>query len=430
MMAASNGFVVPTLSGNPPRPRDCDAVRMKKGNHYESPCYSGDRCGESSVAAICLAESPSFTFKKLRSATSSTAEGAYYADFNKDGNLDIVAGPYWYEGPDFQKKHEIRPPKAYDPKGYSDNFLTFTGDFNGDGWPDMLYVPFPGGEAYWYENPAGKDRPWKKHLALKDVGNESPMWADINGDGRPELIYNIDGYMGYATYDPAKPDEPWVFHPITPKGNTATPTASATATSTATAGSISSKRGWWEQPADAKPGEPWIRHPFYFADAAAQMLVYDVDGDGLADVITVWHCHQYGLVWYKQVRDAKGEITWQQHEILSPKPDLKSNALRISELHAMDLVDINGDGLKDILTGKRFWAHGPKGDVEPNAPAVVYWFEFGATRKGVEFIPHLIDDNSGVGTQVTAVDLNGDGIADVIVGNKKGTFVLLSQPAK
>ena len=187
--------------------------------------------------------------------------------------------------------------------------------------------------------------------------------------------------------------------------------------------------GWWEQPANAKPGKPWIKHPFKFAEAGAQMLVYDVDGDGLNDVITSWHCHLYGLVWYKQIRSRQGEITWQQHVILPPKPDLKSNALRISQLHALDLVDINGDGLKDILTGKRFWAHGPTGDVEPNAPAVVYWFELRRDKdQGVRFIPHMIDDDSGVGTQVTAVDLNGDGIPDVIVSNKKGTFLLLSQP--
>jgi len=45
----------------------------------------------------------------------------------------------------------------------------------------------------------------------------------------------------------------------------------------------------------------------------------------------------------------------------------------------------------------------------------------------VSFIPHLIDDTTGVGTQVFAADANGDGKPDVIVGNKRGTAVLLSE---
>jgi hypothetical protein len=39
----------------------------------------------------------------------------------------------------------------------------------------------------------------------------------------------------------------------------------------------------------------------------------------------------------------------------------------------------------------------------------------------------LIDDNSGGGTQVVAGDINGDGLPDIVVGNKKGTFVHLHQ---
>lgn len=385
------------------------------------------------VGSVCLAEKPVPTFKKLQLTDQFYCEGAYYADFNKDGKMDIVSGPFWYEGPDFQKKHEVRTPKAYDPKDYSDNFLTFTGDFNGDGWADIFYMPYPGKEGFWYENPAGKDAPWKKHLAFPVVDNESPTMGDINGDGRPELIFNTGGCLGYAAFDPAKPDEPWVFRPITPKGNYQKFTHGIGWGDVNNDGRMDmvEQEGWWEQPAGAKPGDPWVKHPFKFADAAAQMYVYDVDGDGLADIITSWHCHQYGLVWYKQVKDAKGEITWQQNVILPPKPDLNSAALRVSQLHALDLVDMNGDGLKDILIGKRFWSHGPTGDVEPDAPAVVYWFELRRDKeKGAQFIPHLIDDNSGVGTQVTATDLNGDGIPDVIVGNKKGTFIHLSQPAK
>jgi hypothetical protein len=376
---------------------------------------------------------PNPTFKKLRLSDKFYAEGAYYGDFNRDGKLDVVAGPFWYEGPDFQKKHEFRSVEAFDPKGYSHDFITFVADFNGDGWPDIFEIGMPSEPGYWYENPAGKEGPWKRRQALPNVGNESPMWGDVNGDGRPELVYNIDNYMGYATYDPAKPDQPWVFHAVTPKSNYHKYSHGIGFGDVNGDGRVDiiEAAGWWEQPANAKPDEPWIKHPFKFADAGAQMLVYDVDGDGLNDVITAWHCHLYGLVWYKQIRKQGGEIGWQQHVILSPKPDPKSSDLRISQMHAFDLVDINGDGLKDLVTGKRFWAHGPTGDVEPNAPAVIYWFELRRdAEKGAQFVPHMIDDDSGVGTQVAAVDLNGDGVPDVIVSNKKGTFLHLSQPAK
>lgn len=381
----------------------------------------------------CLAGEALPSYKKITLTDKFYCEGAYYADFNRDGKLDVVSGPFWYEGPDFQKAHEVRPPKAVDPKGYSDNFLTYTADFNSDGWPDIFYVPFPGAAGHWYENPQGKEGHWKSHLALKAVDNESPMWGDINKDGKPELIFNTGGQLGYAVWDPAKPYEEWTFVPISPKGGYHKFTHGIGFGDINGDGrnDLLEATGWWEQPPDAKPGDPWRKHPFSFGPAPAQMLVYDVDGDGLNDVVTSWHCHQYGLVWYKQLRDDKGETTWKQNIILPPKPQMKPDEFRISQLHALDLGDVNGDGVPDILTGKRFWAHGPKGDAEPDAPAVVYWFVTKRNPdKSVEFIPLKVDDNSGVGTQVAAADLNGDKVPDVIVGNKKGTFIFLSEPAK
>ena len=73
----------------------------------------------------------------------------------------------------------------------------------------------------------------------------------------------------------------------------------------------------------------------------------------------------------------------------------------------------------------------PRATSRPTRPAVLYWFELQRDEKaGAQFVPHQVDDNSGVGTQVIAKDLNGDGVPDIIVGNKKGVFVFLSQPAK
>ncbi len=344
-----------------------------------------------------------------------------------------MAGPFWFAGPDFKTRQEYRPVKAFSPKDYSDNFLTYAGDCNGDGWTDIVCVPWPGKEGYWYQNPAGQNGHWKQHLFYNMVGNESPVWGDVTGDGRPELLFNNEGYLGYAGPDPANPTQPWVFHAISGQDK-----RYQRYTHGVGFGDLNGDKradmvervGWWEQPAQVTPGEPWKFHPFLFADAGAQMLIYDVNGDGPPDIITSWHCHQYGLLWYQQVRREGQSPDWKQHVILPPKPDVESAALRVSQLHAFDLVDMNGDGLKDFVTGKRFWAHGPAGDPEPNAPPVVLWFELRREAGGqVSFVPHLIDDDSGVGTQVATAELNGDKRPDVIVGNKKGIFVHLSQPA-
>jgi hypothetical protein len=46
----------------------------------------------------------------------------------------------------------------------------------------------------------------------------------------------------------------------------------------------------------------------------------------------------------------------------------------------------------------------------------------------VTFTPHLVDDQSGVGTQVVAGDVNDDGLMDIVLANKKGAFVFLQEP--
>ena len=90
-----------------------------------------------------------------------------------------------------------------------------------------------------------------------------------------------------------------------------------------------------------------------------------------------------------------------------------------------------GSPLADIVTGKRFWAHGAHGDADPTDPPVIYWFQLVRHKdKTVDFVPHLIDDDSGVGTQFEVADINGDGLLDIIVSNKKGVRVIVQQRTK
>jgi hypothetical protein len=175
----------------------------------------------------------------------------------------------------------------------------------------------------------------------------------------------------------------------------------------------------------------WKFHATDFGRGGAQMYVYDVNADGRADVITSIEAHKYGVSWFEQLAPAAGatEPMWREHAILSRDPTEKLGGVQFSQPHATVLADIDGDGLLDVVTGKRYWAHGPKGDPEPNAAAVIYWFKLtrDPVTKAVTYTPHLIDNDSGVGTQFIVTDLNNDGRPDVAVANKRGVFAFIQQ---
>lgn len=420
------------------------------------------------------------SFKKIQLSDQFWAEGASFGDFNHDGKGDVVAGPYWWEGPDFKKRHEYYPAtqtfkkKAQDGSeetipgfegalgvnnAYSDNFFAFTQDFNKDGWDDILIYGFPGKDASWYENPKGKEGHWMRHKVFDVVDNESPAWADITGDGKNEIICSSAGYYGYAEPNWSDPSQPWKFTRISPKGNWQRFTHGLGYGDVNGDGKMDllEKDGWWEQPPSSIGGiirallkgmklaelqighfsikrgtNLWTQHKTPFGMGGAQMYVYDVNGDGLNDVITSIAAHGYGLAWYEQTREkGTGEIKFKEHVFMNKAPKENKYGVVFSQPHAIDLVDMDGDGLKDIVTGKRFWAHGAKGDADPNAPAVLYWFKLVRNAdKSVDFVPYKIDDDSGIGTQVAAGDINGDKLPDIVVGNKKGVFVFLHSKKK
>lgn len=403
----------------------------------------------SSMPLACPAKNLLHTFEKVQATDQFWAEGAHVGDFNHDGKMDVVSGVFWYEGPDFQKRHEIWPAKASFQRkksdgteetvpgfegalgvnnAYSDCFLTFTYDFNRDGWMDVIVYPHPGTEVAWYENPRNAAGPWPRHVVFDVLDNESPGFEDITGDGKPELICCSKGYAGYVEVDWKNPTNPWKFHAVTPKGDYQRYSHGIGVGDINGDGRIDllDKDAWWEQPASRNTDNPWKRHPFPFAKAAAQMLVYDVNGDRLNDVITAHSAHEYGLSWFEQVRTG-GEISFREHVILNKDASKNAYGVQFSQVHALDLVDLDGDGLKDIVTGKRFWAHG-KGGPDPETdgvPSVLYWFKLNRPKKGeAHYVPHLVDADSGVGTQVLAAKVSNNKYPDIIVGNKKGVFIL------
>jgi hypothetical protein len=377
------------------------------------------------VVAVCLGQAPTAPAWKKRVLTPDfLTEGLAAGDIDGDGVMDLVAGAFWFKGPGFTEVKKYRPGTSMPIIGYmEDSFLSWVDDLNGDGRNDILMASHPGRFLTLYLNP-GDDGDWPAHQVMSSAANESPIWVDLDGDGRKEIVCMQGGKFGYAKYDAADVTKAWVFTAISDV-RTKTPYLHGLGVGDLNGDGrpdIVEKDGWFEQPADL--AAPWVWHPESFAGpGGAQMLVFDVDGDGDQDMVTSLNGHGYGLVWYEnQARD--GAVHFVRHEILPDDPAKQGvDGLQFSQLHALEKGDFDGDGRIDFTTGKRYYAHNGR-DPGAEDPALAVIFYNRKDGDGIRWQAEVIDSDSGVGCQVLAVDLNGDGKLEYAAGNKKGVHVI------
>jgi hypothetical protein len=391
--------------------------------------------------------SPQFTERHINGLYYSW--GAAVADVNHDGIPDVIAGPYYYLGPDYTEAHEIFTPLAYNP--FSDypqgSMVTLAADFTGDGWPDVLVMSGSAGLGIGtlYVNPRGESRHWDHYEVLPHVGNETTVLADLMGDGKPVVIHAMDKKLQYSRPDPANPTGAWITTAITEVGPWGANIGHGIGVGDINGDGLPdliSPYGWWEHPKKGSQQATWTYHPQEFGRwghtaggaGAAELGVYDVNGDGLNDVVTALEGHGFGLAWYEQKRDSAGKISFVQHIIMDNFITKNAGDVLFTELHSTAFADIDGDGIPDIITGKRAMSHlFDYGDPDPFGPAVLYVYRTVRNPKapgGAEFVPTLIHNFSGVGSSFAVADLNGDGMPDIVTSGIYGTFVFLNHMKK
>ena len=362
--------------------------------------------------------------------------GPSVADVNKDGSPDIVAGPYYYLGPDFNVAREIYMAQTIDASTKYFNGVQFAYDFTGDGWPDVINCLFTQPTVL-YVNPKGESRRWDTFTVTDNLSSEIALMKDIDGDGKLEYLFKDSAsQIVAATPDPSNPTGTWVKRPLTERGPWTNHGMGIGDVNKDGRVDLLNGYGWWEQPAKGTAGT-WTYHPAGFgkwnrsSPGGAEMAVYDVNGDGLNDVVTTMQAHGWGLSWFEQKKAADGGISFVEHPIMRDFSTKNAGDVTFSQLHGSAWADIDGDGIPDFITGKRFWSHLDTWiDPDPYGAPVLYVYRTVRNPKapgGAEFVPELVHNRSGMGSLAAVADLNKDGAPEIITSTKRGTFIFWNQ---
>jgi hypothetical protein len=342
-------------------------------------------------------------------------ESAGLFDVNGNGQLDIVSGAYWYEGPKFRNKHRIGEVRAEGE--YYDDFSTIAMDINGNGRLDFVTGGWWGNTLRWRENPGDAAAEWPEHIIAECGSVETTRAWDVDGDGRLEIVPNTPGgpLVAYKPLVDAHGRGTGAFEAHTlwsQKQGHGLGLGDITGNGR---GDIVLARGWLEAPEDPYGGE-WTYHAdFDLGSASIPILVVDVNGDGLNDLI-VGQAHGYGLDWWEQRLDGRGGRSWVRHPI-DPYN---------SQYHDLQWVDIDGDGVPELVTGKRYRAHN---DNDPGAfddVGIYYmkWTGEGFAKQVIDYGPARV--GTGCGIHFALGDVNGSGRLDLVAPGKDGLYLFVN----
>lgn len=145
--------------------------------------------------------------------------GLGFGDINGDGRGDFIISNGWVEAPENRLQGKWTPHKFRSPSGEELNLGTVSvpvlvADVNGDGKNDLIVGQGHGYGLDWYEQVSeGPDKTsWIKHPIDPFNSQYHTMeWADIDGDGKNELISG-KRYRAHNGNDPGSNDPAGLYY--------------------------------------------------------------------------------------------------------------------------------------------------------------------------------------------------------------------------
>ncbi|MEK7405818.1 MAG: VCBS repeat-containing protein [Acidobacteriota bacterium] len=332
-------------------------------------------------------------------------EACALADINGDGRLDIVSGENWFEAPKWAR-HKFR--QLAFTNNYIDDFSDLPLDVDGDGHTDIVSCSWFSRRLAWWRNPGRGKGDWKDQTIDSGFPIEFALLVDLNNDGQArEVLPQFGPEKAPLAWYELK-DGAFAKHVASPKSFGHGIGAGDVNRDGRT--DIVTPKGWLEAPADPRAGQ-WTLHADFDLGHTGFIHVLDLNQDGRNDLLTSL-AHDYGIFWMEQGEGGR----WTKRAIDESW----------SQAHAVTLADLDGDGQKDFVTGKRYMAHNGK-DPGEREPLGVYWYHYGKSDDGkrIEWSRHLIDYSAraGGGMQIAVADLDGDGDLDFVAPGKSGLFL-------